>query len=293
METIATLDIGTNAALLWVGTVTPTLHTIVDLERVTGLGKGSHATGALTEEGILRGLVVVREFRAIAEQYGATVHAVATSGVRDARNGGEFVRRGSAALGAKISTITGEREAELTYQGALLGLPTYDSPLVVDIGGGSTEFAWRSEGELQTRSVRIGSVRDHERYSEAASLRAYFDEQLQEILHVATTTPHPWIFVAGTALTLGALGLGRPAAELGGAKLLVRDLCHVEQQLWHTGLPERLALPYVDPGRAEFLPTGASLMRAICEAANLSSLTLSLGGVRTGLALEQLRLGTR
>ncbi|HEX4431768.1 MAG TPA: exopolyphosphatase, partial [Frankiaceae bacterium] len=172
MTRVAGLDCGTNSLRLLVADLQPdgTLRDVVRDMQVVRLGEGVDRTGELSPAALERTFNVLREYAEQCRDLGAQrVRMVATSATRDARNRDEFTRGVREILGIDPEVITGEQEAALSFVGAtgdLRGRPELADPyLVVDIGGGSTEFILGGpDGPVASRSVDIGCVRMTERY---------------------------------------------------------------------------------------------------------------------------------
>src|SRR5436305_4336219 len=167
-DVVAAIDCGTNSTRLLVsegGT-----RTVERLMRITRLGQGVDATGALAPDAVRRTLDVLREFRQVMDIVGVErVRMTATSAARDAANREDFFAAANAAIGVRPELLTGQEEGRLSFAGATAELDPADGPfLVVDIGGGSTEFAAGDAGAEPDGvvSVDIGCVRITEKYFE-------------------------------------------------------------------------------------------------------------------------------
>src|SRR3954470_16461468 len=163
-ERLAAIDCGTNSTRLLVsqdGT-----RTVERLMRITRLGQGVDAPGALAPEAVKRTLDVLREFREVMNCEGVErVRMTATSAARDAANREAFFTGAEEIVGARPELLTGEQEARLSFLGATAQLDASDGPfLVVDIGGGSTEFAVGTTEPEAVLSVDIGCVRLTEKF---------------------------------------------------------------------------------------------------------------------------------
>ncbi|HAG07023.1 MAG TPA: phosphatase, partial [Peptococcaceae bacterium] len=159
---VGVIDIGTNSTRLLVADVAPTGRLAVVKTALVTTRLGEEITaGILTEAAMQRTARVVAGFRAEAEALGACRVVVAgTSAVRDAANRAVFLRLARESCGLEVRVLSGEEEAILSRQGALAGLPVDpERALVIDIGGGSTEFCWQEGGGLLSASLPVGAVR--------------------------------------------------------------------------------------------------------------------------------------
>src|SRR3954470_18249599 len=183
---LAAIDIGTNSFHLVVARPTGNSRfEVLDREKeVVRLGSGSGDMKRLAPEAIERGIDALARFKQVADSRDAHVYAVATSAVREAENRQEFVRRAQEEAGVHVAVISGAEEARLIRLGALQAVPAFDQRhLLVDIGGGSTEFVI-GEGDvvLGARSLKLGAIRLTERFQlEGAVKRKTVDEARQFI----------------------------------------------------------------------------------------------------------------
>ena len=170
---VAAIDCGTNSLRLLVADVYPQRGQLIDLHRqmeIVRLGQGVDATGRLAPEALARTFAMLERYERTIEDSGArAVRLVATSATRDASNAAEFSAGVRRILGVDPEVVSGEQEAQLSFYGATAELAGSgaDAPyLVVDIGGGSTEFVLGTPGEagLAASSMNIGSVRLTERH---------------------------------------------------------------------------------------------------------------------------------
>lgn len=275
------------------------LRVLDDRATITRLGRGVDRTRRLAPDGIERTLGVLAGYVELARRWSAPVVAVGTSAIRDADNRDEFLAPAERILGCRIQTISGGREAELTFQGALDGIDVGSEPLtVVDIGGGSTEIIVGAAGVVRHRtSLDFGSVRMHERHgmSAPASLeqqRALRDEVRTMLAVGVTFAPVPRLLaIAGTATTLAAIaGEVDPydRARVHGARV-TRDVLGAQvQQLAACSIDERCHIVGLDPARADVIATGAIILEELLRWSGADELTVSDGGVRFGLAREAL-----
>ena len=158
------MDCGTNSTRLLIVNDDGSTH--LRVMRITRLGEGVDATGTLGREAVERTVAVLSEYRHLIDDAAVTAaRLVATSAVRDAENGEDFLRAASAAIGSPAELLDGRAEGELAYAGATSTLPPVrGDDVVIDIGGGSTEIAVGRGGGVHATSVDIGCVRVTERF---------------------------------------------------------------------------------------------------------------------------------
>ncbi|HKP58238.1 MAG TPA: hypothetical protein VJV78_16035 [Polyangiales bacterium] len=292
---VAAVDIGTNSVRL--------LITDADgraLERhmqITRLGQGVDVSGALHPDAIARTLDVLREYGALIERHDAQrVRAAATSAARDASNSQLFFDGAERALGTRPELLSGETEAELSFRGATTGVSRSGAPfLVVDIGGGSTEFVLGSERPEALISVDMGCVRMTERHlkddpATAQQLEAVMADVRGKLADVRRAVPvartRTMIGLAGTITALAALvqGLKHYDAERTHHARLTR--AQVEDQfarLCALDVAGRRAV-LAEPKRAEVVVGGAAVLVAILREFGLQELLVSETDILDGLA---------
>jgi exopolyphosphatase/guanosine-5'-triphosphate,3'-diphosphate pyrophosphatase len=305
-ERVAAIDIGTNSVLLLIAARNSEgrLTTLVERATVTRLGRGVDAERRLQPEAMQRTLDVLAAYAAEASAWQAKILAVGTSALRDAANAAEFRARAEGALGVAPEVIEGAREAQLTFAGALVGLPVVRSEVtVVDVGGGSTELVRARGGlldsiSLDSVSIDMGAVRMTERFAlTAPTSSAACAEVLAHAtaaLRVSGAVATPSIVaVAGTATTLAAIaGAVDPfdPARIHGTRLSIDELRASIERLAALDLDQRAAVPGLGPARADVIIGGAIVLLAACEHARARELIVSCGGLRVGLAAEALGL---
>ncbi len=142
-EKVASIDIGTNTILLLIGEADGrALKPLLEIETIVGLGQGLLRSGVLSTESMNRGYETLSQYLERCQRMGVQqIFAVGTSALREAKNAGEFLERVRVKLGLSIEVISGEEEAQLSYLAVARDLPDIERTiLVVDVGGGSTEF---------------------------------------------------------------------------------------------------------------------------------------------------------
>lgn len=294
---VAAVDIGTNTTRLLVAEVDA--GAIATLERrvvVTRLGEGVDERGLLGRVPMDRTWAVLAEYGAAIGSWNvAATRAVATSASRDAQNRDVFLDGAERALGVRPDVIAGTEEAKLSFRGATSGVAEPGARLVVDIGGGSTEFVLGVSDVDYACSIDVGSVRVTERWlpERPAALSAVDAAALRVREALAPVdlpgAPHIAIGVAGTFTTLAGVHLDLPDAEPGsvhGTVLTLADIEALTAQLAALTVEETMAIPAVDPGRAEVLLAGAVVAGAALRATAMDRVTVSESDLLDGIALD-------
>ena len=290
----AAVDIGTNSVRLL---VVSSEGEVGRWQTVTGLGRGLGEQGLLTDNSMARTLAALSRYGELMLEHQVTEkRAVATSAVREALNRQEFLDRAESALGVRPETISGEEEAQLSYAGAVTDLSDHRSYMVVDIGGGSTEFVWRDREEVVTGiSLPLGSVRLTE---SVLADRPPLPEQMKrafaatvDILSAASLPFRPKVVgVAGTWTSLAAIGLRLDRYDrnrVHHATMPAAQLAILVSELAGLTVDETAAIPSLEPARAPMILAGAiiaheALRRLACPEVLISESDL-LDGVIASL----------
>jgi exopolyphosphatase / guanosine-5'-triphosphate,3'-diphosphate pyrophosphatase len=294
---VAAIDQGTNTTRLLVADVEDgTVEEVAKRVEITRLGEGVDARRRLLPLPIARVRNALTDYRREADRSGAErVLLVATSSVRDAENGEAFLGEIEWSYGFTTRLLSGDEEGELSFRGAAEGHP--GATLVIDPGGGSTEFVVGEAGAVRSQvSVDIGSVRLTERFlhSDPPSLA----EQQACAEHVRSSLPpRPEVDhalgVAGTITTLAALDLGGEHPEgLGthGHRLTLAGARAQRERLASLPLDERRRLPGLHPERAPVIVGGAILVEQVIDQFGLAALEVSERDILHGTALEAAKL---
>jgi exopolyphosphatase/guanosine-5'-triphosphate,3'-diphosphate pyrophosphatase len=296
---LATLDIGTNTVLLLVADATPGgLLPVLERATITRLGQGVDRTRELAPEASARTLACLRDYAADLARLGVTkISAVGTSALRDARGGAELVAQAERILGVAPVVIDGEREAELTFRGALSGLDVSGAVTVFDVGGGSTELVTGNAERVITSAVSldIGSVRLFERLvtadpPSAAELALVRDAVERALENVVIARYGTLVGVAGTVTTLAAIALELDTydpSRVHGQTLDLVSVRDLSARLASLPLEERKRLRGLDPARADVIVVGSVIVERVMTLTQSDKLVVSDRGVRWGL-LEEL-----
>ncbi len=289
----SSIDLGTNTCLLLV-VRDSTDDVVADISTIVRLGQGVDKTGRLHPEAIERTLGCLRDYAARLRELGGRPEetvCVSTASARDAANGAEFFERVRRETGFGFKVISGDEEARLTFQGALLPGMKPETSAVIDIGGGSTELIAPGGG----RSLQLGSVRFTERFLKSDPVTDDEFWACQDEIDRMLGEMRPWraklpggtqlVAVAGTATTLAAwhLGLPRFDARAIDELTLTRGDVHrmVEELKWRT-VEERRGLPSMEAKRADVILAGALILWRALEVLGFDSVRVSTRGLRFG-----------
>ena len=303
MNTVGAIDIGTNSTRLLVAEVDGSgrdakLRTLERRMQITRLGQGVDRTRALAPEAIDRTVAVLREYRTALDERGvAHARATATSAARDASNRADFFAAARDVLGFELELLSGEEEASLSFLGATAGLDAPAPYLVVDIGGGSTEFVLGTTEPLGLVSVDIGCVRITEQFLESdppapeelsnavAVVRDYIADVERAVPRARDAAT--LLGLAGTVTTVAAVELGLPeydADKIHHFRLTKAAAEDVFRTLATEKASDRAHNPGLEPGRVDVIVGGALVLVTIMRALDFDELLVSEADILDGLA---------
>lgn len=298
MTVLAAIDCGTNSTrLLVAGDDGAPLERLM---RVTRLGQGVHASGRLADEAVARTVEVLREYRTVMNDHGVDhVRITATSAARDAANRDDFFARATEAVGATPELLGGQEEGRLSFAGATAELDPDGGPfLVVDIGGGSTEFAFGSPGGSPdgVLSTDIGCVRLTEMFlhsdppapeelSQAFDVvRGHLDDVAREIPGVGEA--RQFVGLAGTVAAMAAIEIGLPVYDRAQVHHFVLSRTAAEdvfRTLATESRGQRIHNPGLEEARADVIVGGAVILVAIMRYFELGECLVSESDILDGL----------
>ncbi|GLX20925.1 hydrolase [Streptomyces lavendulae subsp. lavendulae] len=309
MTRVAGIDCGTNSIRLLVADCDPATGELVELDRrmtIVRLGQGVDRTGRLAPEALERTFAACREYAGVIKEFGAErVRFVATSASRDAENRDEFVRGVLDILGVEPEVISGEQEAEFSFTGATKELVAHEHLerpfLVVDIGGGSTEFVVGEDRVRAARSVDVGCVRMTERHlvvdgevtdpptgAQIAAMRADIEAALDL---AAETVPlaqaRTLVGLAGSVTTVAAIALGLDAYDWSAihhSRISYEQVREISERMLTATHDERAAIPVMHPGRVDVIGAGALVLLAIMERIGATEVVVSEHDILDGIA---------
>ncbi|MFF7301043.1 exopolyphosphatase [Streptomyces sp. NPDC008265] len=309
MTRVAGIDCGTNSIRLLVADCDPATGELVELDRrmtIVRLGQGVDRTGRLAPEALERTFAACREYAGIIKELGAErVRFVATSASRDAENREDFVRGVVEILGVEPEVISGDQEAEFSFTGATRELAAHEHLarpfLVVDIGGGSTEFVVGDDHVRAARSVDVGCVRMTERHlvvdgavtdppseEQIAAIRADIEAALDLAAEtVPLTEARTLVGLAGSVTTLAGIALGLPAYESSAihhSRISHEQVREITERMLTSTHDERAAIPVMHPGRVDVIGAGALVLLTIMERTGAEEVVVSEHDILDGIA---------
>ncbi|MEE2986430.1 MAG: Ppx/GppA phosphatase family protein [Nitrospinota bacterium] len=306
MKKFASIDIGTNTVrLLILETDAQNDFNPVDSERViTRLGEGMDTEKRILENRISTTLTALSNFRDRCRAHGdIPIQAVATSAVREAENGDEFVQRARELTGIRIQVIPWEEEARLTLEGVLWKIPHQNKKILAfDIGGGSTEFILSRGNKIAaTAGTGLGTVRLTEKFitrhpvdpDELRNLEDHLSKSLTSVKErLAEFDPELLIGTAGTVTTLAALDKNiypYDPEKIHGTLLPLERVQGLMDELKSKSIEERLALKPMEPGREDLIIAGTAIALETMKAFGCQTLRVCEYGLREGILLNSLK----
>jgi len=303
MTRVAAIDCGTNSLRLLIADVDPQTKQVNDLDRlmeIVRLGEGMDATGEFAAAALERTFAVCDRYAQIIESRSVEkIRFVATSASRDARNRDVFVAGVKQRLGVEPDVISGDEEARLSFAGATNGLMGANPPyLVVDIGGGSTEFVLGVNDPEAAKSVNIGCVRMTERHfrndppsqDEVAAAIADID---QAIALAGSVVPldqaRTLVGLAGSVTTAAAIALELTEydpSRIHGARLSAETIGAVSDRLLGMTREQRSEIAAMHPGRVDVINAGVLVLRRILDLTGLPEVLVSEHDILDGIALS-------
>ncbi|WP_199247735.1 Ppx/GppA phosphatase family protein [[Phormidium] sp. ETS-05] len=306
---LAAIDMGTNSLHMVVVRINPSLpaFTIIAREKETvRLGDREPETGNLKTTVMAQAITTMRRFQDIARSLNAeNIIAVATSAVREAPNGREFLQQVQSELDLQVDLISGYEEARRIYLGVLSGMEFNGEPhAIIDIGGGSTELILGDGDEPRSlSSTKIGAVRLTKEFittdpisnNEFQYLQAYIRGTIERAVddlraHLKPGEQPRLVGTSGTIETIAAIHarekLGNTPGSLTGYQLTLKDLKDIVNRLRKLSCAERAAIPGMSDRRAEIILAGALILQETMTMLGMDSLTLCERALREGIIVD-------
>lgn len=304
MEKIGAIDIGTNSMRIFIGKVENgrIVEGFKDL-RTTRMGENVDKTGKLSTDAINRNIDALKEFINIAKNEGIShMPIIATSAVRDAKNKETFIKRAKEEVGVNIEVITGEREAELGFLGVLRGLKEKNKNiLVLDIGGGSTEFIFGNESGIKHLiSINIGAVRMTEKFvttdpickKEIQHMIKAIDQSIEKTIHdLKKFKIDTVIGIGGTATTIAAVSQKLNVYDrekIHNFEIKQDEVKRILDLFLSKNLKERKQMAGLQPKRADIIPAGTIILDRILTGLRIDAIKISEYDNLEGLVFDQI-----
>ncbi len=304
---LAAIDIGTNSFHLVIADVRPNgVFTVIGRDKeMVRLGAGATDMKTLSDEAMERALQTLARFRRMVDLAQAPVRAVATSAVREALNRADFVERVRREVGIDVEVVSGYEEARLIYLGVLQALPVFHRQiLLVDIGGGSTEFLVGREGDVvHANSLKVGAVRLTERFfrapvisdADVAACRVFLRGELHPVQRAVREAGFTMaVGCSGTILTTAAIiqaAAGHEVSMVDQPVTITRSEIHdaVATILDAETVVRRRRIPGLDESRADIIVAGALILEQVVEQFGIDALTTSRYALREGVILDSVQ----
>lgn len=298
---VAAIDMGTNTTLMLVAEVEEKkiVKVLADESTVTRLGQELSKNGKLHAEALQRMDRCLGEYQRSIQALGVEkVLSVATSAARDASNSEELYKI-AASYNIPIHIIDGNKEAEISFLGAIYDRANVEGIAVVDVGGGSTELVTKIPNGYQSQSLNIGSVRLNDMFlskdpidpKKLNDLEFYIQSEMNKFKHELPTPEdvQEVVAVAGTPTTLSMLDQQTNFTEelIHGHILSVEKIEFWKRKLMELSLEERRQIPGMPPKRADVIVAGTCILLAACRYLQVDKITVSTKGVRYGLAIHR------
>jgi exopolyphosphatase/guanosine-5'-triphosphate,3'-diphosphate pyrophosphatase len=296
---VAALDLGSNTSLLLIAEVENGVvrKVISDHTTVTKMGQGVHQAKRFHPDALKRVKEALTNYRHIIDEAKVDkVLAVATSAARDVENQHELLQI-TKDLNIPLEIISGDREARMTFLGAVSDVADHEGLAVIDVGGGSTELIVQNEGQIRGVSVNVGSVRLADLFVkdnpippvDLEAAKKYAGEKFAEgKIKLQGAKIKRVIGVAGTPTTLAAVEWGEPFSEtkVHNFKLTAQTIEKWISTFAPLTISEREKYRGLEPKRADVIVLGSIALREAMRALGADELTVSVRGVRYGLAME-------
>ncbi len=298
---VAAIDCGTNSIRLLIADIDgANFREVVRDMEIVRLGQGVDQTGQFHPDAITRTLAAVDKFAAeIAKRGVEKIRFCATSATRDATNRHLFVDGVRERLGIELEVITGDEEAALSFAGAIKDLDPSNGPfLVVDIGGGSTEFVFGTSTVEAARSVNIGCVRMSERHfandpATPEQIELARTDIKAAIAIAAAVVPitkaKTLVAVAGTATTVAAAALGLTEYDrytIHLSRISAAQVHDSSAMFLSKNREERVSLGYMHPGRVDVIGAGSLVLSEIMKATGAAEFVASESDILDGMAFS-------
>jgi exopolyphosphatase/guanosine-5'-triphosphate,3'-diphosphate pyrophosphatase len=300
---VCVIDLGTNSfhAVIVDAHANGSFQVVDRMKEMVRLGKHGLSANTLPDEAMERGMKALERIHLLANGWGANEFlAFATSAIREASNGGEFIQRVRRALGLRIRPISGEQEAELIFQGVRRTIEMAAPTLLVDIGGGSVEFIVAAGGEsVFARSLKLGAARLTEQFvrtdplsaAERKQMRAHVQETLASVVEACRA--YDVTSIVGSSGTMKSLARVAQEDTKNGTQTVFQrtfsraDVRRALKWVIRSSADERIDHPAIDPKRVDQIGAGAVLLDTLLsELPEVTHLRVSPNALREGMVVH-------
>lgn len=306
---LAAIDIGTNSFHLVIAKIDSKKRftVLTRAKEVVRLGSSSNDMKYISPDSIDRGVETLKRFKIICDSFNAEIIAVGTSATREALNKQEFLTKVYEETGIEINLVSGYEEARLIYLGVLQSLDIYNKKiLLIDIGGGSTEFLIGYKGEVKlASSLKVGAVRLTHKFSlddkveknNLKNARLFVKGAIHQTIRLIEEEEYELVVgSSGTITNIGSIiRIDNDFSEahdinLNGFVIKKKAFQNALTKIYKAEtLQERLEIPGLDPKRADIITAGAVILEQIFQDLNIEKLTLSGYALREGIIMNYIQ----
>jgi len=304
MKRLAVIDIGTNSIHMVLAEIGKNFsYKVVDrIKEMARLGDGTFTSHRLSQEAMDRGLAVLKRFSLLAKNKGFdTILPVATSAIREAKNGGDFLKLVRKELRLRVRVITGEKEARLIYFGVRHSMDLSESSaMIVDIGGGSIELMACTPKRLKfVRSLKLGAIRLKDQYLTTDPPDKKMIQRMEDVVRqtlkksLLKKKVHSLGLLVATSGMAGNLAeiiylarTGRALSQIDMALIDLKEIKEVEQLLRIKDMEGRLKISGLDPRRVDTLYPGVFVLRVLMECLGMKQVRISDKALREGVIYD-------
>lgn len=301
---IGAIDIGTNSMRLLVAEyIDGKLYNREKFVNTTRIGQGVDSEGYISEEAIERNIKALKEFSDIANEKGCEyIYCIGTSALRDSKNGNEFIDLAKAETNVDVDIISGEEESNLGFIGVLQGLDDTNNILVLDIGGGSTEFILGDESGIKyAKSENVGALRMTEKFlatdpiceNEFEDMSNFIEETISDTINILREKNIRQIVgIGGTITSVSAINQELETyfmEKIHGSKVNEKELDNILQNLKKMTLNDKKNIKGLQPKRADIITAGVRILNIIMKKLEKENIIVSEYDNLEGLICQKAR----
>ena len=301
---IGAIDIGTNSMRLLVAEyIDGKLYNREKFVNTTRIGQGVDSEGYISEEAIERNIKALKEFSDIANEKGCEyIYCIGTSALRDSKNGNEFIDLAKVETNLDVDIISGEEESNLGFIGVLQGLDDTNNILVLDIGGGSTEFILGDESGIKyAKSENVGALRMTEKFLEAdpicedefEDMSNFIEETISDTINILKEKNIRQIVgIGGTITSVSAINQELETyfmEKIHGSKVNEKELDNILQNLKKMTLNDKKNIKGLQPKRADIITAGVRILNIIMKKLEKENIIVSEYDNLEGLICQKAR----